>query len=97
MNEIKNLFNYKYLNVIESLCHRTQTLFNHSHQLKEAGDIQKLWTYNGIVHVKFENDDELPTKLYHPDDINGYLENSVLSSVSTITSQFDDTGFYIIN
>ena len=83
LNNIKNVFNYKYLNIVESLCRRTQSLFDYCKDLKKAGDIFKLWSYNGVVHVKFHDDNEEPTKLFHPDDINGYFEDSFVSSSSS--------------
>ena len=61
--------------------------------LKYAGEINRLWTYNGVVNIKFEeNDDEYPTKIYHPDDINYYFDEDTLSSIfhSTKLGTIDD-------
>ena len=85
-----NISKYKYLNVFENLCKRTQSLYDYCRQLRQADEIKKLWTYNGVVHVKFDdNDNELPTKLYHPDDINEYFDDSFYNYTSM--SSFDNS------
>ena len=87
--EIKKQYKYKHLFIIENLCKRTQTLYDHCQQLRMGGDIYKVWTYNGVVNVLFSDDeDELPTKLFHPEDIDYYFDESTLQPPLT-SSSFD--------
>ena len=77
--KIRNEYNYNYLNVRENLCRRTQSLYDYCRLLKQAGDVSYQWTYNGVVNIKFNEDDKFSTKLYHPEDIE-YFDESILSS-----------------
>ena len=41
---------------------------------KKEGEIKNLWTYNGVVHIKFSTDlEEPPMKIFHKDDIELYM------------------------
>ena len=85
--KIKNQYNYEYLNVIENLGKRTKSLYEYCKQLRKADEITRLWTYNGVVNITFDdNDDERPTKLFHPDDINYYFNDTTNLSSSTDTT-----------
>ena len=38
------------------------------------GEIKNLWTYSGVVHIKFPTDlEEPPMKIFHKDDIEFYM------------------------
>ena len=68
-----NEFN-KYI-ITENLCPSNKKIYDECYKLKKQGIIKKLWTYNGIVHVKFTyNEDEFPTKIFHKTDIDYYIK-----------------------
>ena len=76
--KIKSDYNYKTLFIIENLCPKNQSIYEHCLKLRYGGDVKHLWTYNGVVNVKFSDDDyELPTKLFHPDDMDYNFDDSV--------------------
>ena len=67
----------------------SDVIYDHCQQLRMGGDIYKVWTYNGVVNVLFSDDeDELPTKLFHPEDIDYYFDESTLQPPLT-SSSFD--------
>ena len=81
---------YGKLYLTENLCPNYQSIFNHCMSLKKYGDLSKVWSYNGVVNVKFEdNDNEIPTKLYHKDDIDTYFYDDDSEHDSIITD-FDE-------
>ena len=42
--------------------------------MKHEGIFKSLWSFNGVIHVKFtSNYDELPIKIFHFDAINYYV------------------------
>ena len=93
---IKKHYKYNYLNIIENLCNRTQSLYDYCRKLKQGGDINRLWIFNGVVHIKFDdNEDEVPTKLYHPDDINYYFDESSLLLSSVYGSYDVDSSIWL--
>ena len=85
--KIKADYNYKTLFIIENLCSKNQSLYEHCLKLRYGGDIKHLWSYNGVVNIKFSDDeDEIPTKLFHPDDIDYYMFDDSLN----VSEMFDD-------
>ena len=79
-----NDFNRIY--IIENLCPDNKQIFDKCYKLKSSNIIKRLWSFNGVVNIKFsESNDEWPTKIYHYSDIDYYIhENSYYlnSSVS---------------
>ena len=58
----------------ENLCPAFKSIHDKCCNLMDQGQITKLWTYNGVINVKFTNEySERPTKIYHEEDINYYF------------------------
>ena len=56
--------------IIENLCPENKRIFDRCYKLKSQGIIKKLWSFNGVVNIKFSSDyEEKPTKIFHYDDI----------------------------
>ena len=71
---------YNNLYVIENLCRTNKKIVDRCYQLNKSGDIKSLWSFNGMINIKFtDNRYERPTKIIHFDDID-FL--------------FDDDSFY---
>ena len=68
--------------IIENLCLDNKRIFDKCYKLKSDNIIKRLWSFNGVVNIKFSDSrDEWPTKIYHFSDIDYYIhENSYLSS-----------------
>lgn len=59
--------------ITENLCPAYTEIYNECYRQKKAGLINKLWTYNGVVNVKFTDDYyEKPFKIFHINDIKQY-------------------------
>ena len=59
--------------ITENLCPAYTEIYNECYRQKKAGLINKLWTYNGVVNVKFTEDYyEKPFKIFHINDIKQY-------------------------
>ena len=72
--KIRSAFNYRYLNIFENLCSRSQEIFDTCKEIQDNGELEKVWSKNGIIHVKFTDErEEIPTKLYHINDIDKYF------------------------
>lgn len=58
----------------DSLCPKHKNLYDRCNTLKINGTIKKLWTYNGIIHIKTsDNYREWPKKVYHLNDLEKYV------------------------
>ena len=71
---------YKNYFITENLCPENHNIFNRCYKLKKLGVINNVWTYNGVVYIKFsENDDGI--SIQHFDDIEYYTEkrNNIIS------------------
>ena len=68
---------YKNFIITENLGPKNREIYDRCYQLKRSGTFKSLWTYNGRIHVKFSDSyDERPTKIFHYDDIEYYLNDS---------------------
>ena len=84
---IESLQNKKYLNgckrefgynvyMHENLCPAYKSIHDRCRNLMDVGQISKLWTYNGVINLKFTDEySEKPTKIFHEEDINFYFPN----------------------
>ena len=66
--------NKKYY-IIENLCPFHKKLFNRLYKCKKENDIHSVWSYNGLVYAKVDENDE-PTQICTMDDIDELLEGS---------------------
>ena len=65
---------FKKYRIQENLSPGNKAIYNKCFKLKKEGEINNLWTYNGVVHIKFSTDpDEPPMKIFHKDDIEFYM------------------------
>ena len=77
----KNLAQSPYVEIFENDIYITENLtpenrdiYDSCHLLKKKNVINNVWSYNGVVRIKFKDDNkEKPTKLYHMDDIFYYI------------------------
>ena len=64
------------LKIYENLCPEYKSIFNECYKLKSDGKITKMWTFNGIVNIKYTDTiDEKPTKIFHIDDLDAELDD----------------------
>ena len=64
--------------ITENLCPAYTEIYNECYRQKKAGLINKLWTYNGVVNIKFTDDYyEKPFKVLHINDIKQYDDETV--------------------
>ena len=70
---------YNNLTIIENLCPVNKSIYENLSGLQNAGEINKVWTFNGIVNYKLSNDqNEKPIKIFHKYDIqNFYIDTAV--------------------
>ena len=65
------------LYIFENLCPRYRSIFDSCMDLKNSGEIKKLWTFNGIINFKTSNNTyERPKKIFHINDLDKYFPDS---------------------
>ena len=72
----KNLSKTKFkdVKIIENLCPANKKIYKKCSALKRQNFLSSVWTFNGVVNIKFtDSEDEYPTKVYHFDDIEYHL------------------------
>ena len=52
---------------------RGKRIYDDCMQLKSEGKIKKLWTTNGVVNIKFKDDNKKAKKIFHILDLDEYL------------------------
>ena len=68
--------------MVENLCPKYRSLFETLYKKKESGDIQNVYTRNGIINVKFTDEKtEKPTKIFHEEDIEYYFNDFISERV----------------
>ena len=66
---------YKRYFIIENLCPYNRQIFNYLYKSKKNDEIHSVWSFNGQVYAKVnENDD--PSRIQHFDDIDDLFEDS---------------------
>ena len=69
-----NLRNYPDLAnmfIVENLCPKYKSIFNRCKQLKTEGKIKHVWSYNGTVHYKTEDNRNIKgSKVFHIAELN---------------------------
>ena len=70
---LSNIKEYK-LFLTENLCENYKSIYDDCMKLKAEGWIKSLWTTNGLVHFKFNENDKKVIKLHHIMDIGDYFE-----------------------
>ena len=90
--DLMNTRNYKHIKVIENLCPKSKKIFELCMSLKRQRLIKSVWTYNGLVNIKFTDDeDEISTKIYHVDDIDYHISNNENNDIyNDIIDEDDD-------
>ena len=69
------IFEFNNLYIHDSLCQPYREIYDECLDQKRNGVIQKVWTYNGIIHLKKTgNYNERPKRIFHINDINLYIE-----------------------
>ena len=64
---------FKNYMIHENLCPVYKKIYN---ECKRNENIRKVWSYNGVVHVKFTDDEfEEPTKIFHFEDIDTFIND----------------------
>ena len=65
-----NELGYYRLNIIENLCPAFKSIFAEMKELKNTGNIAKVWTYNGLINYKItESVQEKPKVIYHDSEL----------------------------
>ena len=68
--KLKNSNNYKELYISENLCPAYKSIYDKCYKMKKDGIIKKMWTFNGIVNIKYSDSErERPLKLFHIDNL----------------------------
>ena len=70
-----NSSKYKSYYIIENLCPFNKKIFNRLYKLKKEGEIHSVWSYNGSVYAKVEENEE-PTQIRHLLDIDDLVKDS---------------------
>ena len=70
-----NSSKYKSYYIIENLCPFNKKIFNRLYKLKKEGEIHSVWSYNGSVYAKVEENEE-PTQIRHLLDIDDLIKGS---------------------
>ena len=60
--------------ITENLCSDNRNIFNRCYKLKKLRVIHHVWSYNGIVYIKFSENDE-GISIQHFEDIEFYIED----------------------
>ena len=69
-----NSMGYSNLTIIENLCPVNKSIFENLSELKKTGNVNEVWTFNGIVNYKLTEDkNEKPTKVYHKYDMENFF------------------------
>ena len=69
---------YNNLTIIENLCPVNKSIYENLSELQNAGEINKVWTFNGIVNYKLSNDqNEKPIKIFHKYDIQNFYTDTI--------------------
>ena len=64
------------LYVTENLCFENKNIFNKCYKLKKTGVINNVWSFNGVVCIQINEDDDKMFEIKHFDDIEFYLQDS---------------------
>ena len=70
-----SIYEYKNIYIHDSLCQPYREIYEECLIKKRNGLIQKVWTYNGIIHLKKTGMyNERPKKIFHFSDLNIYID-----------------------
>ncbi len=83
-----NTGQYKRYFIIENLCPYNKRIFNKLYKYKKEDEIHSVWSYNGQVFAKVDENDE-PTRIEHFDDIDDLWEESEYEEVDEVNSVND--------
>ena len=65
---------FKNLFIVENLCPIYKSLFEKCKKLKKEKRIKHLWTYNGVINIKYtDENNEKPKRIYHQEDFDYYF------------------------
>ena len=79
-----NIGEYKKLYIIENLCPMNKNIFNYLYKLKKLEKIKNVWTYNGSVFYKMNDEEAVAERVDHMDDLDFmYNELSLYESESS--------------
>ena len=70
------------LRFLDNLCPYYRKLLNECSKYKSKGKINSYWTYNGKVFVKKHEDDPRGQPLFHIDELDGFIDDSVINDDS---------------
>ena len=66
---------FYHLFMMENLCMSNRFIFEKLCELKNNGQIKRVWSFNGTVQFKYtDSQTEKSTKIYHECDLNYYFE-----------------------
>ena len=64
---------------IENLCPVNRYIWNKCNELRSEGLVKSVWSFNGVINIKFTDDyNEKPTLIHHTEDIEYYIHNDSL-------------------
>ena len=70
---------FKNLYFIENLCPVNRYILNKCNELRSEGLVKSVWSFNGLINIKFTDDyNEKPTLIHHTEDIEYYIHNDSL-------------------
>ena len=76
LNICEEKMGLKHLYIIENLCPVYKSLFEKCRKLKKDNKIKHLWSYNGVINIRYtDSRNENPIKLYHEEDFNYYFSH----------------------
>ena len=67
--KLKKHAEYKKFFIIENLCPSNKNIFNFLYKLKKQDKINNVWTFNGSVFYKMNDEDEFSQRADHMDDL----------------------------
>lgn len=74
-----NSMGYSNLTIIENLCPVNKSIFENLSELKKTGNVNEVWTFNGIANYKLTADkNEKPKKVYHKYDMENLCNNLIM-------------------
>ena len=82
---------YKFIYIEENLCRYNRRLFNALYKLKKSGNVHAVWSYNGKIFYRIDENDDNRLCCTHIDDIQFLFDNNSGTSAYSNRSNVSDS------
>ena len=75
----------KNIRFVDNLCPYYKKMLAECGRLKRENKLSSYWSFNGTIHVKLDEKDNLGEPIYHMDELYGYTDASFYEKKNCLT------------